>query len=114
MSVAKRSLAFSGLFEAELLTELMLRYWCHPLAEDSSFRHELLEGAANVLRASIKGEKLIEDIPPKQMNFVAAIWYVEWNAVAAGVADPNGRRQAWLDLVRRCVPSCFCDPRRLK
>jgi hypothetical protein len=49
MSVAKRCLAFSGLFEAEVLIELMLRYWGHPLATDKDFRESLLESAASVL-----------------------------------------------------------------
>jgi len=64
-------LAFTGLFEAELLIQLMLRYWEHPLAADSDYRNHLLESACEVLRSSIAGERLMEDIPPKQMNFVA-------------------------------------------
>src|SRR5262249_32867695 len=110
MSVAKKCLAFSGLFEAELLVELMLRHWQHPSAADSDFRNELLEGAAQVLRASLGGETLLHDLPPEQMNFIAAVWYVEWYALGSGAEDPQGQRQAWLDAVRRSVPSCFCPP----
>ena len=46
MSIARASLKLSGLFEAELLLELMLRYWNHPLADDRDFRNNLLENAA--------------------------------------------------------------------
>jgi hypothetical protein len=113
MSSARKCLAFSGLFEAELLLELMLRFWDHPLAADEDFRNELLEGAASVLRSSVAGEKLIEDLPPEQMNFVAAVWYVEWNALGIGASDPDGRRRAWLDKLRRAIPSCFCPPENL-
>jgi hypothetical protein len=107
MSVAEKCLALSGLFEAELLIELMLRYWSHPLATDREFRNELLEGAASALRLCIAGQQLIEDIPPEQMNLVAAAWYVEWNALSNGETDLQAQRQAWLDNVRQAVPSCF-------
>jgi hypothetical protein len=66
-SVAKKCLAFSGLFEAELLLELMLRFWEHPLAADRDFRNDLLENAADALRSSISGQQLIEEIPPVHM-----------------------------------------------
>jgi hypothetical protein len=114
MSVAKKCLAFSGLFEAELLIELMLRYWAHPLAADDEFRHDLLERAAEVLRACIAGQQVMEDIPPMQMNFVAAVWYAEWSAVSNGAEDPKGKRKAWLSRIRRAIPSCFCPPDRLR
>jgi hypothetical protein len=113
MSVAKQCLAFSGLFEAELLLQLMLRYWAHPLAADDEFRHNLLENAAEVLRLSVARRRVMEDIPPKHMNFVAAVWYVEWSAVSTGAEDPQGQRQAWLDKLRQAIPSCFCPPDRL-
>src|SRR5436309_12630126 len=105
MSLAKRCLAFSGLFEAEVLIELMLRYWAHPLAADKDFRNELLEGAAGVLRSSVSGQHMIEDIPPEQMNFIAAVWYVEWNALTGGAEDPQGERSAWLEIVHKSIPS---------
>jgi hypothetical protein len=113
MSIAKKCLAFSGLFEAELLTELMLRHWNHPLAADRHFRNQLLEGAANVLRASLQGERLFEDIPPQKMNFVAAVWYVEWNTLNSGAAGPSVKREAWLQAIKKAIPSCFCDPDQL-
>jgi len=113
MSVAKKCLSFSGLFEAELLIELMLRYWEHPLASVPDFRNELLERAAEALRLSIAGQQLMEAIPPKQMNFVAAVWYAEWCAVSNGAEDPRGKRKAWLKKIRRTIPSCFCPPDRL-
>jgi hypothetical protein len=110
MSIAKKCLAMSGLFEAELLIELMLRYWGHPLAGDREFRNELLEGAAGVLRSCISGQQVMEDIAPKDMNLVAAIWYVEWNTLGNGAEDSEGKRQIWLDRVRQAIPSCFCPP----
>jgi hypothetical protein len=113
MTLTEKCLAFSGLFEAELLIELMLRYWSHPLALDEEFRTALLEGAADALRSCIAGQQLMEDIPPDQMNLVAAAWYAEWNALSSGVEDPQGQRQLWLDNLRQAIPSCFCRPDRL-
>jgi hypothetical protein len=113
MSVAKKCLAFTGLFEAELLVELMLRYWGHPLAAKADFRNNLLEGACEALRSSIAGEQLMEDIPPKQMNFVAAVWYVEWSGLQDGVVERKKQRHKWLDKVRKAIPSCFCPLDRL-
>jgi hypothetical protein len=107
-------LAFSGLFEAELLIELMLRYWNHPLAADAEFRNHLLESAAEVLRASIAGQQFMEDLPPKHMNFVAAVWYVEWSALHNGEVERKVQRRKWLDKVHKAVPSCFCPPDGLK
>jgi len=109
MSLAEQSLALSGLFEAEVLVELMLRYWRHPSAEDKDFRNELLEGAAAVLRSCVSGQKVLADIPAEQMSFIAAVWYVEWNALA-DTQDQKGQRQAWLERVRKALPSCFCPP----
>jgi hypothetical protein len=45
-SIAKACLRMTGLFEAELLTELILRHWGHPLASDGEYRSQLLEAAA--------------------------------------------------------------------
>jgi hypothetical protein len=110
MTLTEKCLEVSGLFEAELLIELMLRYWSHPLAEDEEFRNALLEGAADVLRSCIGGEQVLEDIPPDQMNLVAAVWYVEWTTLNNGKEDPQGQRRFWLEKVRQAVPSCFCPP----
>jgi hypothetical protein len=112
-SLAQKCLAFSGLFEAELLIELMLRHWQHPLAGDRAFREQLVEGAAEALRVSIAGQVLIEDIPPEKMNFVAAVWYVEWSALQSGAEDADDKRQSWLESIRRAIPSCFCSPDEL-
>ncbi len=113
MSLAEQCLALSALFEAELLLELMLRYWQHPLAEDLDFRNELLEGAAGVLRSCVSGQKVMEDIPPEELSFIAAAWYVEWNTVTGGEEDRDGKRRAWLESVRKAVPACFCPPESL-
>jgi hypothetical protein len=109
MSVARRCLAFSGLFEAEVLIELMLRYWEHPLAGDREFRNNMLEGAAAVLRLCVSGQRVMEDIPAHQMNFIAAAWYVEWSALASDdELEARDQRQAWLEQVKKSIPSCFC------
>ena len=113
MSVAKKCLEFSGLFEAELLLQLMLRYWAHPLSADEEFRNELLEGAANVLRSCVDGQQVMEDIFADQMNFVAAVWFVEWSTISNGVEDSEAQRREWLEKVRQAVPSCFCPPDNL-
>ena len=110
--IAKESLRITGLFESELLTELILRQWEHPLAGDSDFRMGLLEGAGEILHASIDGNLQIEGVPPDEMNLVAALWLAEWTTLTS---DPSiheqerDHRQRWLDSVRRSVPSCFCD-----
>ena|SRR5437773_5170597 len=115
-SIAKACLQLTGLFEAELLTELILRFWNHPLAEDASFRTSLLEAAAEALRASIGGERLFDDLEPKNVNFVAALWYAE----SIAVSDENQSleaqlelRRKWLDTILRALPSCFCNPNTL-
>ncbi len=116
MSAAKDALNFSGLFESELLVELMLRYWKHPFADDSDFRNNLLETAAEALRLSIAGKSLIDTLQPKDMNLVAAVWYAEWSSVAGDVQVTEAERinrENWLNIVRRALPSCFCDPDQL-
>ena len=111
MSIAKESLRMTGLFEAEVLVELMLRHWKHPLAKDRHFREQVLESAALALRSAAKGQQLLEKVPAKQMNLIAAIWYVESVSLQA---DPQiskaefRTRQDWLQSVRRALPSCFC------
>lgn len=110
--MAKKCLAFTSLFEAELLVRLMLRTWGHPWADDEEFANGLLEDASEALRHAIRGETLIEGIPPAGLNFVAAVWYAEQCAVETGGIDPAivEARKAWLATVRRTLPSCFCDP----
>jgi hypothetical protein len=113
MSPARKSLRFTGTFEAELLVELMLRYWKHPLAADNEYRNNLLEQAAEALRVSIRGVRLVEDIKPKYMNFVAAVWYAEAATIdSEPKISPRERksRKRWLTTVRQSIPSCFCDP----
>src|SRR5262249_17892147 len=102
------------LYESELLVELMLRYWHHPLADDQVFRNDLLEAAVGSLKTADEGVRLFDDIPPDKTNLVAAICYSEMVAIQA---DPSGSdreiralRVNWLETVRRTLPSCFCDP----
>jgi hypothetical protein len=112
-SIARRCLDLTGLFEAELLVELMLRHWDHPLAADSTFRSDLLESAARVLEESTRGSKLFEDFTPRNVNFVVAVWYAEWLSVQEATENTGSEivaRRAWLARIRQAIPSCFCDP----
>jgi hypothetical protein len=111
-SIAQRSLALCQTFEAELLLELMLRHWGHPLADDSEFRNHLLETATAVLDEAVQGTTFVEGVPPADTNFVAAVYYAETLAFQECIDAPQQRnlREAWLTSIRRCLPSCFCDP----
>ncbi len=113
MSIAQESLRLTGLFEAELLVELMLRYWRHPYADDVGFRQDLLEAAAEVLKASVADQQLLQEIAPQNMSLVAAVWYAESSSLDAAASlstANNNERREWTEMVRRSVPSCFCDP----
>ncbi|MDP6445675.1 MAG: hypothetical protein QGG36_22115 [Pirellulaceae bacterium] len=114
-STAERSLDICQLFEAEVLLHLLLTQWQHPLASDDEFRNALLESATDALRSACDGARLIDDIPPHQMNFIAAVWCVESQQVAAaGAAAAHcEQRLAWLDQIQRALPSCFCNPELL-
>jgi hypothetical protein len=94
------------MFEAEVLTDLLLWRWDHPFKGDNEFRENLLEDAATALRRSVAGEQLIESVPPSEMNLIAAIYYVEWSSLSSD--DTDDARRRWLDHVRRSLPSCFC------
>lgn len=113
MSIAEESFRYSGLFEAELLLELMMRYWNHPHADNTIFRTNLLETAVEVLRLAIAGTSSVEGVKPEKMNLVAAIWCAEVLALDGvqedSIATAELRKQ-WTEKVRRAVPSCFCDP----
>jgi hypothetical protein len=117
MSIAGDSLTFCQMFEGEFLTELMLRYWEHPLAKDADYRNGLLENAAKALRMSMEGHELVKGLPPSEVNFVAAVWYAEWaslqNASPEIRSEELHQREAWLRAVRQAVPSCFCDQNEL-
>jgi hypothetical protein len=110
--IAQVSLDFTGLYESELLTELMLRFWKHPSADDADFRYTVLETAAEALRASVAGQSLIEGLPPDQMNIVSAIWFAEFNRIENDPDMSSEEKSAvedWLSKLRRSVPACFCD-----
>lgn len=107
-SIARRSLVVSGLFEAEVLTALLLWRWDHPFKDDAEFRNNLLENAAAALRRAIGGERLFESVPALETNLIAAIYFVEWSALADNAADSDGARRRWLDRFRQALPSCFC------
>jgi hypothetical protein len=113
MSVARRSLQFASLFEAELLIELMLRFWQHPFSDDADYRNDLLEKATEVLQHAVNGGQLLETLPAELTNFVAAVWYAEWVAMSGSAAedppDIQANRSRWLEDIRRAVPSCFAQ-----
>ncbi len=112
MSIAEESLRLTGLFEAELLLELMLRYWEHPLRDDRTFRNDLLERAVEMLRLATSGTSVLDGVSPSNMNFVAAVWCAECSNLTGPPADSQHfrERQNWLDAIRHGLPSCFCDP----
>lgn len=107
-SIAQKSLDMAGMFEAEVLTELLLWRWNHPLRADAEFCNNLLEDAAAALRRAISGENLFDSVPAPQTNLIAAIWYAEWSSLEDGAEDPGGERHRWVDELRRSLPSCFC------
>jgi len=113
-STVTESLRFTALFEAEVLTRLLLDHWDHPSARSTEYAQELLERAAEILRQSVRGIAFIQNVQPSDMNLIAAVWYVEWSAVTNDASsDPNGQRREWLKAIRRTFPSCFCDPNEL-
>ena len=103
----------TGTFEFELLIELMLRYWEHPFAAHDDYRNTLFEDVATVLRQAAEG-KSFGGMPPKEMNVVFAVWYVE-SSLLEGEAEgeTNARREQWLATIRKSLPSCFCEQDRL-
>lgn len=107
-SLAERSLDAASLFEAEVLTALLLWRWDHPLKNDAEFRSGLLEDAAVALQGACSGQPLFESVPAAETNLIAAIYYAEWNSLSSGTRDPDGTRGNWLEQVRRALPSCFC------
>ena len=46
----------TGTFEYELLIELLLRNFNHPLADDPEFRNTIIETVAELLNRASKGE----------------------------------------------------------
>jgi hypothetical protein len=116
MSTAEESYRLTGLYEAELLVELMLRYWKHPLADDRDYRQNLLEVAAEVLKSSIDGVQLHPTLKPDEMNLVVAIWVAESTSLQADPpesASEVAARENWLRNIEKKLPSCFCDPEDL-
>lgn len=116
MTISEESFRFSNLFEAELLLELMLRFWQHPLAHDREFRNNLIESASGILRSATEGHEVASEIPVDRVNFVLAVWIAEKNMLDMDAEVPTEQRTArllWLDVVRRVVPSCFCNPEEL-
>jgi hypothetical protein len=113
MSIVDKCLSFTGLFEAEILTELLLWRWDHPLKDDAEFRNDLLESAAAALEEAAEGQKLFDELPAAETNLVAAIYFAEWSALNLGSEDPGGRRKAWLSQFRAAIPSCFHPQRDL-
>lgn len=117
MSIAEMALSFTGSFEAEVLLELMLRYWQHPFADDAEFRNDLLESASTILQASVQGKRHLEEVTPSSMNLISSIWVAEILALQLQSGEQDGRTQErnnWLQSVRRALPSCFCNQDNLE
>ncbi len=115
-TIARRSLELAGTFEAEVLVWLMLGKWDHPLAADEEFRDNLLEAASSVLAGSVDGQRLFDTVSPANVNLIAALWYAEATTLAGDssiAAEERRERYAWLEAVRRTIPSCFCEPDEL-
>lgn len=116
MSIAEKSFQITGLYEAELLVELMLKFWEHPFADNSEYRQNLLESAAEVLRSSMSGIPLHPNLKPDEMNLVAAIWVVESNSLQMdrplSVSEVSAR-EIWLRKIEKSLPACFCSPNEL-
>lgn len=113
MSNAEESYRLTCLYEAELLVELMLRYWEHPFANDENYRQNLLESAAEVLQSSIDGIQLHPKLKPDEMNLVAAIWFAESTSLQTNrpqQASETSAREDWLRKIEKHLPSCFCSP----
>jgi hypothetical protein len=107
-SIAQKSLDMTSMFEAEVLTGLLLWRWNHPLSADAEFRNDLLENAAASLRRAIGGENLFDSVPAPETNLIAAVYFAEWSSLADGAEDADGERHRWLEDLRRSLPSCFC------
>jgi len=112
---AERALAICSLFESEVLVNLLLKHWGHPLEDDDQYRTNLLESATDLLRTAAApgcSEIFIENMPANDMNLIAALWYVEQctlqSPIASKVPGEHAKRQEWLLHVRRALPSCFC------
>jgi hypothetical protein len=113
MTTAQRSYELTGLYESELLVELMLRYWEHPFADNRDYRRELLESATEALLSCIAGARIHLKLNPDDTSLVAAIWYAESSSLQTNrpqsEAEARGREN-WLHKIERCLPSCFSDP----
>lgn len=104
----------TGLFEAEVLTRLLLRQFGHPLAEDKEFPNDLLERAAEMLRAAVDGGVQIEGVAAHETNLVAALCEAESRMLHAPGAVPQGaQRSHWVKAIRRAFPSCFAPQNSL-
>lgn len=111
-NTAAQCYAFCSLFESEILLRLMLQNWNHPFAEDEAFRNGLLESATELLMTAADescSQIFIEGLPANEMNFVSAVWYVEWSSAQDDASVERNSRQRWLENVRKSLPSCFCD-----
>ncbi|SFJ69497.1 hypothetical protein [Planctomicrobium piriforme] len=111
MTIVDRAVDFSYMFEAEVLVELMMRNWSHPRMGNRNYRNELLERVKEALDQAQTGMQLLEELPAVETNFLAAVWYVEWMALSSAPWEiPKEEiegRTAWVETVRRVLPSCF-------
>lgn len=110
-SIAQRCLKIGGLFEAEVLVELMLRYWDHPFADQAEYRNDLLETANQILERATEGNQIIDTLSPEDTNLIVAIWYAEHTGLLNDEPSQDVKitsaRRAWLESVKKSIPSCF-------
>jgi hypothetical protein len=113
MSVARRCLELASLFEAELLTELMLRYWKYPLADAPDFRSDLLEAATQALQYAVYGGRLFDSLSPRIRTWLSRSGMPSGQRCVLAQRRIRARftkqRERWLENVKRAIPSCFMD-----
>jgi len=99
----------TGTFEYELLIELLLRNFNHPLADDTEFRNTIIETVAELLNRASKGETF-GNMQASHTNIVYSVWFVESDYVKRQ-SDPPFKEQRldWLNKIKRSMPSCFCS-----
>ena len=110
LNLPKLLYGITGTFEFELLIELLLRQWNHPLALNEEYRNDLMEAVAEALNQAGQGKSLTEEMKPNEVNMIFAAWHIETSLVANEQdQDLKKQREQWLLSLRRSLPSCFCN-----
>ena len=103
----------TGTFEFELLIELLLRNFEHPLAYDSEYRNTVVESVAEILNRASQGEAF-GSMQPSHTNIVYSVWWVESRMIVQESEHKvKAKRRKFLDAMKRSLPSCFCDQDQL-